>query len=138
MIHEPKSLELREPESASRFIWIILWVFVEPAYFPVGKCSHLFAMAVVLLTVLSGRAYGDAILSDTVTINIKGVNAGNNKPDTLTMTLSMAVTMLPLREDASLLMTSRRLRSRCCLLCGVEEAGSKEVWPECWLRPRRK
>lgn len=50
-------------------------------------CAPLAAMAVMLVTVFSSRAAGDTILSDTVTVNIKGVNAGNNKPDTLTMTL---------------------------------------------------
>jgi hypothetical protein len=51
------------------------------------RWAPLVALAVILLAVFSSPVYGDAILSDTITINIKGVNAGNNNPDTLTMTL---------------------------------------------------
>jgi hypothetical protein len=45
-------------------------------------------MAATLVMMFGGRAYGDLILSDTLTVNIKAVNSGNpQNPDTLTMTI---------------------------------------------------
>jgi hypothetical protein len=52
------------------------------------RCAISIGMAATLVMMFGGRAYGDLILSDTLTVNIKSVNSGNpQNPDTLTMTI---------------------------------------------------
>ena len=51
-------------------------------------CAISVGMAIMLAMVFSGRAYGDLILSDTITVNIKSINSGNpQNPNTVTMTI---------------------------------------------------
>jgi hypothetical protein len=52
------------------------------------RCAISIGMAATLVMMFGGRAYGDLILSDTLTVNIKAVNSANpQNPDTLTMTI---------------------------------------------------